>query len=103
MVAGWLRLSGPAGSKCGWRQRSQPGRWPVTGRWRGGAGVVNPQAVPGQPGPGACCLTRDPGPVEALRAERPARTAGIAEATEARETRRGPPGPPAGGPATTWS
>jgi hypothetical protein len=31
MVAGWLRLSGAAGSKCGWRRRSQPGRGPVTG------------------------------------------------------------------------
>jgi hypothetical protein len=48
MVAGWLRLGGPAGSKCGWRPRSQPGRGPVTGGWRGGAGVVTPQAVPGQ-------------------------------------------------------
>jgi hypothetical protein len=102
MVAGWVRLSGPAGSKCGWQQRSQPGRGPVTGRWHGGAGVVTPQAVPGQPGQGACCFTRDRGPVQALRAERPARTAGIAEATEARETTRGPQGPPAGRPATTW-
>jgi hypothetical protein len=38
MVAGWLRLSGPAGSKCGWRQRSQPGRGPVTGG--GAAGLA---------------------------------------------------------------
>ena len=90
MVAGWLRLSGPTGSKCGWRQRSQPGRGPVTGGSRGGAGVVTPRAVPGQAGQGACCLTRDRGPVQARRAERPARTAGIAEATEARETIRGP-------------